>query len=259
MSPRIAVTSAWRIGVAAALLLAATACTRTPEEGLTVAAASSLAPAITAVTAAAQADGGLETTIVLGASVDLAEQIRSGAPVGLFLSADPDLLDTLEAEGLLAGPPIDIGRGTLSIVLSAEAGPLGPPSISLLALPAVERVVIADPRHAPFGAAARQALEAAGLWETIEEKIVFAGSALQAVDVVRTGNAQAGIVPTSLLADVNLASTAVPIELYDPPRYAAAMIRGSSEDQASVFLEILLSAKGRGILETNGLVPVGSG
>lgn len=244
------------MGPALAIVLGAAACAQQPERGLTVGAASSLAPALTALADALQAESGLETTVVLGASVDLAEQIRNGAPIGLFLSADPALVESLGAEGLLAGQPVAIGRGTLSLVLSAEGQSLGPPSLAILADPGVERLVIADPGHAPFGAAARQALQAAGLWETIEQKTVFAGSALQALDIVETGNAQAGIVPTSLLTGSDLAFAPIPLELYTPLRYAAGRIRGASEEEASLFLEVLLSAKGRTTLEENGLLPV---
>lgn len=245
------------ISLAGLLLLGTASCSQGIQPGLTVAAASSLAPVLAAWEENLPADQP-DTTLVFGASVDLAEQIRSGAPVDLFLSADPDLVDALHAEGLLSDPPVILAQGTLSIVLAEEMRGLGPPDLALLASPQVRQVVLADPDHAPFGAAARQALQHAGLWDEVQDKLVFSGSALQALEVVQTGNAQAGLLPGSLLTHSELESAPVPLDLYTPPQYAAAIPKGGNPAHALAFLDRLMSPAGRAVMVANGLTPVTS-
>ena len=122
--------------------------------------------------------------------------------------------------------------------------------------PEVRQVVIADPDHAPFGAAARQALQHAGLWDGLQDKLVFSGSALQALEVISTGNAQAGLLPASLLTHSELVSAPVPPDLYTPPQYAAAIPWGGNPAHARAFLERLMSPAGRAVMVANGLAPV---
>lgn len=238
-------------------MLAVAACSPRPAPDLTIAAASSLAPIVDALVEDRSVETGAGTSVVLGASVDLAEQIRSGAPIDLFLSADPDLLVSLQAEGLVAGEPLTFAQGGLSLALSEEASGLGPPALELLLDPGIDVLVIADPAHAPFGIAAREALRNAGLWDSLRDRVVFAGTARQALDIVETGNAQAGIVPTSLLAGANLASIPVPEDLYTLPRYAGAVISTSEQiEGAAAFLNALRSDRGRAILLAGGLIPI---
>lgn len=242
----------------AAILVALTAaaCVPRPAPDLTIAVASSLAPMLPALTEALRDESDLQVTHVLGASVDLAEQIRSGAPMDVFLAADPVLLESLHEDGLLESEPVVFASGDLSLVLSDEARSLGEPTLDILLSPEVRTVVIADPEHAPFGTAARQALQSAGLWESVRDRLVYAGSARQALEVVETGNAQVGLVPASLLSDSALAAARIPSHLYTPPRYAAGVLSSSAHiEQALEFLEILRSERGRLILLAGGLTP----
>src|SRR6185295_2157852 len=112
-----------------------------------------------------RAQSGVSVRFTFGASGALAEQIKSGAPYDLFLSADevrikdvviPDS-QTVYAQGRIA--------------LWSKSGRIT--TLDALPTPGVLHVAIANPGHAPYGAAARQALERAGLWSKLTGKIVY--------------------------------------------------------------------------------------
>ena len=88
-------------------------------------------------------------------------------------------------------------RGRVAVV-ALRSGALKVNSLADLADARVRRVAIANPQHAPYGLAAKQALEAAGLWTAVEPKLVFGENVQQAVQFVRSGSAEAGIVARSV-------------------------------------------------------------
>lgn len=145
---------------------------------------------------------GAQVKLVFGSSGNFTQQIEQGAPFELFLSADEAYIRRLSQRGLTAdeGALYAIGR----IVLFAPRGsPLraeeGLPGLkAALAAGAIKRFAIANPEHAPYGRAARAAVQQAGLWSAIEPKLVFGENAAQAMQFAASGSSQGGIVPLSL-------------------------------------------------------------
>ena len=100
----------------------------------------------------------------------------------------------------------------------------------------VLHIAIANPAHAPYGQAAKQALERAGLWSRVESKLVYGGNVEQALQYARSGNADLVITARSLIPE----GQAVDPRLYDPIRQAAAVVKGSKNEAiARRFLECL--------------------
>ena len=128
-------------------------------------------------------------------------------------------------------------------------------SLADLAMPAIHRIAIANPEHAPYGLAARQALESNRLWEAVKEKIVFGENVAQAFQFAQTGNVDAAIVARSLATRPQ--GRAIPVEpsAHAPIDQTLCILRRSPHPElCEQFVEFLLSAEGRAILERYGFV-----
>ncbi|AMV36622.1 molybdate ABC transporter substrate-binding protein [Planctomyces sp. SH-PL62] len=193
-----------------------------------------------------------------GASGQLAEQIRGGAPFDVFLSADMILPGALETEGLVvAGSVTPYARGSLMLLVHPDVA-AEVASISDLTKPAVRKIAIANPQVAPYGKAARDALESAGLWTTLEARIVPAGSVSQAFLHVEEGNADAALVSRSLVAGAASRIVEIDPALY-PPRIQGLGIvsRSGKLDRARRFVDFIKGVDGGRILGDHGFTSPG--
>lgn len=273
------------------LATALVACAR-PERDrppLLVFAASDLRDALTEIAAAHRAAGGDSAVLVFGSTGDLATQIANGAPADLFFAANAEAIDMLAARaGIVDSTRQLYAVGRLAVIArctradtgrtSAEAlgrgvGSEAPgsssrtstgetpacPSIELtdLAADRVRTVAIADPSHAPYGRAAQQALERAGLWESVGPKLVLGANISQAELFVTTGNADAGIVAVSLLhRGTRRPYTPVESSLHDPLLQTVAVVaRSPRPNAARTLIAYLQSPAGRSVMERYGFAP----
>jgi molybdate transport system substrate-binding protein len=173
-------------------------------ERITVAAAADLKFALDEIVAdfrSARPDDAVE--VVYGSSGKFATQIRQGAPFDLYFSADIAYPRALEAEGLALGPtrPYAVGR----IVLWSRTQDARALRLQDLADPALGRIAIANPRHAPYGKRAEEALRAAGVWDAVQPRLVQGENIAQTAQFVQTGNAAVGIIALSLALNPALA------------------------------------------------------
>lgn len=220
---------------------------------LTVAAASDLHFAFAEIGALFEEQTGVEVTFTFGASGNLASQIENGAPVDLFAAADTSYVDRLiEAGALLPETRRVYALGHLVLASSIRAGAEADELTDLLD-PAIVHVAIANPGHAPYGRAAREALESAGLWEALQPKLVLGENVRQALQFIETGNAEAGLVPLSLADVADITYVAVDPSLYTPLEQALAVVAGSpNEADARRFAELVTGPEGRAVLERYG-------
>lgn len=227
-----------------------------PREVL-VSAAVSLTEALQAIASAYEAQTGERVVLNLGASNTLARQIRAGARVDVFLSADEAQMAVVAAE-VVPGSRVDLLSNQLAIAVSDDH----PASVTLvrdLTDPAVRRIAIGDPAGVPAGVYARRYLEQIGLWSTLQPKIVPSGSVRLALAAVENGAAEAAIVYRTDVATARRARQAFVVPRADGPFivYPAALIRsGSNPTGASRFLAFLQSADGAEIFSSAGFIPV---
>lgn len=201
---------------------------------------------------------GERVELVLGSTGNLSAQIRHGAPADLFFSANAAFLD-----GLIDAGRIDPGSRSIYAVgrLAAVAPPGSDPPAhpSELRDPRFRTIAIANPEHAPYGWAAREALRSLGLWEELRERIVMGENVAHALQFVRTGNADAGIVALSLVRGEfgeSVPHRVVDDALHPPMLQVAGIVSGSNRPgQARAFLEFVLSPDGQEILARYGFEP----
>lgn len=226
---------------------------------ITVAAASDLAPIENKLRALAKERGNVSVRFVFGSSGQLATQIRAGAPYDVFLSANYDYVRALEPTGrLVAGSGRAFARGRLA--LYSRPGKVK--TIKDLASPEVRSVAIANPAHAPYGVAAKQAL--AGLMETVGPKLVYAENVRQALQFAESGNADAALVAWALVKDRAGAVLLAESE-HGPIVQGAGVVRATTGADAEArgvaaiaFVDLLTSKAGQAVLAEAGFVPLGT-
>jgi molybdate transport system substrate-binding protein len=196
-----------------------------------VAAASDLKFALADVAGLFQKETGIAVMVSLGSSGNFMRQIQQGLPVDLFLSADEAFVFRLADAGLTRDRGTLYATGRIALV-APRAGslPLDPELRGLMGQWAgIDRFAIANPEHAPYGRAARQALDALGLWARVQPKLVLGENIAQATQFVATGAAQAGLTALSLAlapeVAVSLRHVALPASLHAPLRQRMVLLK----------------------------------
>jgi molybdate transport system substrate-binding protein len=226
-----------------------------PHNGveLKVAAAGSLTEVFQELAQSFEAEHGIRVIPSFAATGQLAQQMRNGAPYDLFAAADALHIDALIESGLLVSQSrMAYALGEL-IIVRPEGTTLELDSLADLTQSEIERIAIANPAHAPYGIAARDALISAGVWHEVEHKIIYGETVKQAAVIVATGNADVGIVAHSVLDPSLELVNAIPSDLHHPVLHIAAMTAYTpNKDAAQQFLEFLRSPEGQSILNTHG-------
>ena len=221
-----------------------------------VSAASDLAKAFDEVGKSFRVRTGIEPIFNFGSSGLIARQITEGAPIDLYASANEQFVDDVVARGKCdATTKRMYARGR--IVIWSKGGGVAPPTkIEDLADPRFASIAIANPDHAPYGKAAKEALEKAGIWSAVESRIKYAENVSQTLQYAQTGNVEVAIVALSL-AIVSQGGTtiAIPSELHDPIDQAlVACGSGAAFANAKAFADYVASPEGRAIMMKYGFI-----
>lgn len=193
-----------------------------------------------------------------GSSGKIFAQIRHGAPFQLFLSADQEKPAELEQAGLtVAGSRFTYAVGGL-VLWSATPGFVDS-SYANLKSGNFNKLSLANPKLAPYGAAAVEVLEALGLKTATESKWVMGENIAQAYQFAATGNADLGFVALSQVMDGGRVTTGsgwvIPSDLHTPIRQDAVLLkRGENSAGAKALLEFLRSDEARAIMRSSGYV-----
>jgi molybdate transport system substrate-binding protein len=225
---------------------------------LTVFAASDLTPVLQQLIPEFEKVSHAHVTLVPGSTGTLAQQIRNGAPADVFFAADETAVNDLNAAGLVRPDTRRVyARGRLALVTLAAGASTPVSTLKDLTKPGVRRIAMANPAHAPYGLAAQQALQKAGLWDTLHPKLVYGENVQQAIQFVQSGAADAGLVARSLASRQDLTFTLVDPLLYAPLNQTAVALRRSTQPALAVsFLDFVNGPRGRAMLKAYGfLIP----
>lgn len=239
----------------AILFMTLTMAASTNGEDLLVSAAVSLTDTMKEIGTRNEKQSGDRIMFNFGASSLLARQIEEGVPADVFVSADEAQMDRLEKAGRIeAGTRIDLLTNKL-VIVTREDSPIQIDVVQDLAKPTVSRIAIADPQSVPAGVYARQVLANAGIWESVQGRIVPAENVRAALAIVEAGNAELGIVyatDASALSAIRVLLT-VPAELSPKIIYPAALINNSAHAGAARrFLTFLKSNEAAQIFQSAG-------
>lgn len=238
-----------------AMLICSAVCDAQPR----IAAASDLKFAMDEIAAAFTRDTGKSVTPVYGSSGNFRRQIAEGAPFELFMSADESYILALAKSGHAENDGVlyAIGR----IVLFAPKGSTVVPDESFSSLSAelkagkVKKFAIANPEHAPYGRAAREALTSAGLWSQLEGKLVLGENVSQAAQFATSAGIEGGIFAYSLALNATISERGryvlLPESMHAPLRQRMALMKGASAT-ARDFYAYLQSAPARAVFARFG-------
>jgi molybdate transport system substrate-binding protein len=228
------------------------------QDALHVAAAVSLEEVLAAlVTDHARRYPQTRVRVVLGASDELADLVRTGAGVDVLLTADKGHLDALTAEGVVQADTVTtLAENALAAIAPADFGARVRRPADLLGS-AVTRVALAAP-SCPLGAYSRAYLGQVGLYDLLLERAILVDHSRAVVAAVRAGQAEAGLVYTSATATAQ--GCRVLFRVRRPAfaiRYAGAVVRRSPRpEQARRFLELLASAEAAQRFRSFGFLPI---
>lgn len=220
-----------------------------------IAVASNFSAAAGAIEQAFEAAGGHRVTISTGSTGGLYAQIRHGAPFHAFLAADARRPRLLGEEGVAtAGSRFTYARGRIALWSPRPGLVTGP---EVLASADFRRLAMANPRTAPYGLAARQALKSLGRWQALQGRLVRGENIAQAHQFVASGNAELGFVALSQISGPNRPGQGsrwlVPNRHHQPIRQQAVLLeRGSDNPAARAFLDFLRGPEAQAIMRDYG-------
>ena len=227
-------------------------------EKITVAAAADLKFAMTdLVTAFQKTNPSEQVDVIYGSSGNFSAQIQQAATYDLFFSADVAFPKDLLKGGYASSEviPYAIGR----IVLWSASLDASKMTLESLTDPKITHIAIANPKHAPYGKRAEEALRASGLWEKIEPKLVYGENIAATAQYVQSGNAQVGIIALSLAINPELAAKGgyylIPDSLYAPLEQGFIITKRAADNTlAKRFGDFMSTPDARAIMKKYGFV-----
>jgi molybdate transport system substrate-binding protein len=224
-----------------------------------VAAAADLRFALDEIAANFRRATGKDLRIVYGSSGNFRRQIAERAPYELFLSADEAYIFSLAKEGFLTDDGVPYAVGRIALVIP-EGSPLKLDA-ELVDLAAaardgrVRRFAIANPEHAPYGRAAREALQKVHAWDALQDRLVLGENVAQATQFAVSGSAQGGIVALSLARSPELVGRArfvvIPERLHAPLVQRMALTK-RAQATAREFYAYLRGREARVVFDRHG-------
>jgi molybdate transport system substrate-binding protein len=219
--------------------------TARPQE-LRVAAAADLNFALPEVAKAFEAQTGVKVSVSFGSSGNFFAQIQSGAPFDVFCSADMGYPEKLAAGGQ-ALPETLRQYASGRVVLWARKGSgldFDRDGIRTLLDPAIKKIAIANPEHAPYGRAAVAILRKANIYDQVQSKLVLGENVSQTAQFVTSGNADVALISLSLAQSGDLRRQGyfwmLPPEIAESlPQGAVVLRRSASPKLATKFLDFL--------------------
>jgi molybdate transport system substrate-binding protein len=244
-----------RLVLACVLCLAGPAVAR--AESALVAVAANFAETADALLPAFRDATGHDLAITTGSTGKLYAQIVAGAPFDVMLSADAATPARLLDEGrAVPGSGFTYAVGRLAL-WSADPARIGADGRAALDDPDLRFVAIANPDLAPYGVAAREALQSLGLWDKLQPKIVMGQNIGQTHGLVATGAAEIGFVALSAVLSPRAGTPGshwdVPQGLYAPIRQDAVLLASGADNPAArAFLDFLRGAEAAAVIDAFG-------
>lgn len=227
-------------------------------EKITIAAAADLKFALDEIVATfKKSHAADEVDVIYGSSGKFHTQIQQGAPFDLFFSADIGFPRELAKAGLAASDvvPYAVGR----IVLWSASLDATKMTLDSLTDPKITRIAIANPKHAPYGKRAEEALRASALWDKVEPKLVYGENIAHTAQFVQTGNAQVGVIALALAVSPELASKGgywlIPDKLHAPLEQGFIITKRAADSAlARRFADYMSSKASRAVMARYGFV-----
>ncbi len=224
------------------------------QQKLTVAAAANVQFAIKELKAEFKKGTGIDIAVIIGSSGQLTAQIKAGAPYDFFISADMKYpLSLYDSKAAVDSPRI-YASGSL-VIWSMKNNVKFDNSLQVLTTSSIGKVAVANPRTAPYGTAAIQALKHFGIYEKIKDKLVFGESIAPTNQFIYTKAADAGFTAKSVVMSPQMKGKGIwyeiPHNVYQPINQGCVILKygyDNHREESERFFNFLFSAKAKSIL-----------
>ncbi len=227
-------------------------------EVITIAAASNLNFAFREIAAEYEQASGNQVRLTFGSSGNFYAQIQNGAPFDLFFSADLEYPQKLEEASLtVPGSFYQYAIGRIVLWTGHESRIDVTKGIEALREPAVKKVAIANPKHAPYGKAAVAAMEYFKVYDQVKDKLVLGENISQAAQFIESGACDIGIIALSLAVTPAMKSKGmyweIPAGAHQPLEQAVVILKSSKQQEsAKQFIAYIKGVQGQEIMKRNG-------
>jgi molybdate transport system substrate-binding protein len=227
-------------------------------EHITIAAAADLKFAMDEIVVKFKRENpGNDVEVIYGSSGKFHTQIQQGAPYDLYFSADIAFPRELVKNGFATSEVVPYALGR--IVLWSATMNANQMTLESLTDVNIKHIAIANPKHAPYGKRAEEALRASGLWDQLESKLVYGENIAHTAQFVQTGNAQVGIIALSLAVNPELANQGgywlIPDTLHAPLEQGFVITKHAEGNTlARKFAVTMRSSATRAIMSKYGFV-----
>ncbi len=221
---------------------------------LNVAAASDLILAFNEIGPIFEEENGTKVVFSYGSTGQLTDQIVNGAPFDVFAAADIQFIEELKQKKLIVPESQQLyAIGRIGIASPPEAK-VKPSRLEDLLDLDIKKIAIANPEHAPYGRAAKQALVSAGLWDQLQGKLVYGRNISDTLTLIETGNADAGIIALSISKPA-LSFQIIDEALHQPLEQSIAVIKKTKDQElAQAFIDFINGPIGKPIMEKYGFI-----
>lgn len=228
------------------------------SQQLAIAAAADLRPALEEISGTFKAQSGIDLHVSYGSSGNFFQQLQNGAPFDVFLSANIEYPKKLQQSGLIApGTYYEFARGSIVLMAPYDSKIDLTEGLHALLTPAVKKIAIANPSHAPYGQAAVAAIKSVGIYDWVAPHLVMGENISEAASFVLSGAADVGIVAKSLALAPAAAKRAkfvdIPAKNYPPLLQAMIVLKSSKNQSAAARFETFMrSEPANEILQQHG-------
>jgi len=256
MSARSSTTIARGLLLVTALVMLAVSCGQKPAGEtleIRVAAASDLTRAFEEMASAYEKKSGKKLKLTFGSTGQLSKQIIDGAPFEVFAAANVSFVDeVIEKAGCDADTRALYALGRI-VVFTKDGGKVT--DLAELTDPRFKKIAIANPEHAPYGKAAKEALQSKGVWDQVEKRIVQGENVSQTLQYAETGNADVAIVALSIAMGAKGEYTLIDDKLHQPLNQALVVCaKGDRAAPAKEFAAFVNSPDGREVMKRYGFL-----
>ncbi len=223
---------------------------------LRIAAAADLTLAFKEIATQFEKDTKIPTEITFGSTGTTAMQIENGAPYDVFAAADVSYIERLNQKGLIIADTQQLyGQGRIGIA-TLKGSKLEINGLDDLAdNPMITKIAIAEPSHAPYGKAAKQALEHRNLWDRVQGKMVYGQNIQDTLTILKSGNVDAAIIALSIYKPDEVGFTLIDSSWHAPLNQAIAILKTTKQEgNARQFVAYVNGEKGRVFMKKYGFL-----
>ena len=198
---------------------------------------------------------GNKVTFNFGATTKLAQQIEQGAAVDLFAAANKKAIENLDQKGLIISDTKKIYAIGAIGIWQKQDSQIKIKGIEDLLKPEIKRIAIANPATAPYGIAAKEALQSAGIWEQLQSRLILGENITQTQQYVETGNVDVAIVALANTINKSGKWTAIDSKLHQPLEQMLAIPKNAPHrSQAKQFANFINGERGRDLIQKYGYI-----